>query len=41
MYKLIGTSYGVIGVPSAEKEIYTVRMVALYMDDWRETDFNC
>ena len=31
--------YSVIGVLSAEKEINTVRMMAVHMDEWKAIDF--
>ena len=34
-------SYSVIGVLSREKEINTVRMMAVHMDEWKEIDFLC
>ena len=30
--------YNVIGVLSTEKEINTVRMMAVHMDEWKEID---
>ena len=32
-------SYSVIGVLSSHKEMYTVKMMAVLMDKWREIDF--